>query len=116
LVLRRIIVTLVGITLIEMAQGRPPNLDINSIEKLPLLAARDPPTFKQPKKYSPEFNQFLAGLLIKDPANRPSAASLLGDPFMTSCPFGGEVLKELVVACMNVNIAKRVKVDEDTIV
>lgn len=66
-----------GITIVEMCQGRPPNTDINSIEKLPQLASRDPPTFKNPKMWSPAFNKFLATILVKDPVTRPSAMDLL---------------------------------------
>ena len=60
-----------------MVQGRPPNNDITSIDKLPLLLEREPPTFKDPKRYSPAFNDFLKRCLVKDPATRPSAVELL---------------------------------------
>jgi len=84
-----------GITIIEMSQGRPPNNDINSIEKLPQLAERDPPTFKEPKKYSTWFIDFLKRCLVKDPAQRPSAIELLLDVFMTTIP-GPEILKDVI--------------------
>jgi len=71
-----------GITIIEMVEGRPPNTDVNSIEKLPELANRDPPTFSNPRHWSNKFNYFLSSLLIKDYELRPSALELLEDEFM----------------------------------
>jgi len=72
-----------GITTIEMVEGRPPNTDINSIEKLPQLAERDPPKFKNEKLWSKQMIDFLAHCLIKDVEKRPSAIDLLGtDPFV----------------------------------
>lgn len=65
-----------GITLIEMAEGRPPNNDINSIEMLNDLPNRPPPTLKKPRMYSSEFNEFIAKCLVKDPKLRPPAADL----------------------------------------
>jgi len=71
-----------GITIIEMVEGRPPNTDINSIEKLPELANRDPPTFSNPSHWSSNFNNFLATCLVKDYELRPSAIELLTHEFM----------------------------------
>lgn len=61
-----------------MVEGRPPNTDINSIEKLPQLAERDPPKFKNEKLWSKQMIDFLAHCLIKDVEKRPSAIDLLG--------------------------------------
>jgi len=70
-----------GITLIELAEGRPPNTDIDCIEKLPLLAQRDPPIFKQPRLWSPTIKNFLATCLCKEKERRPSALALTRHPF-----------------------------------
>eukprot|EP01128_Nolandella_sp_AFSM9_P001544 TRINITY_DN1172_c0_g1_i1.p1 TRINITY_DN1172_c0_g1~~TRINITY_DN1172_c0_g1_i1.p1 ORF type:complete len:1022 (+),score=261.87 TRINITY_DN1172_c0_g1_i1:128-3193(+) len=89
-----------GITIIEMIQGRPPNNDINSIKKLPELAERPPPTFKDPRKYSTDFSQFLADCLVKKKATRPSALDLLTHKYMLNVP-GPEVLKEIIYEAMS---------------
>jgi serine/threonine protein kinase len=66
-----------GITIIEMCEGRPPNTDIRSIEMLPQLAERPPATFKNASSYSDNFNDFLAKCLVLDPEQRPTAMDLL---------------------------------------
>eukprot|EP01127_Copromyxa_protea_P010928 TRINITY_DN2712_c0_g7_i4.p2 TRINITY_DN2712_c0_g7~~TRINITY_DN2712_c0_g7_i4.p2 ORF type:complete len:476 (+),score=85.66 TRINITY_DN2712_c0_g7_i4:2635-4062(+) len=101
-----------GITIIEMCQGRPPNTDINSIAKLPELAAREPPTFRNPKLWSPLFSKFLASILIKNPVDRPNAMDLLLDPCMANVS-GPEILKDLLWECMQIQKSKRKKIESN---
>jgi len=68
-----------GITIIEMIELRPPNNVITTIEKLPLLAERPPPTFKPTTPVSQDFRRFLSTLFVKDPNLRPSASDVLTD-------------------------------------
>eukprot|EP01125_Pyxidicula_operculata_P005765 TRINITY_DN2012_c0_g1_i1.p1 TRINITY_DN2012_c0_g1~~TRINITY_DN2012_c0_g1_i1.p1 ORF type:complete len:948 (-),score=205.72 TRINITY_DN2012_c0_g1_i1:135-2978(-) len=96
-----------GITIIEMTQGRPPNTDINCIEKLPQLAEREPPKFPVPSKYSPGFNEFLSTCLTKDVSKRPSAIDLLTHPFMRDVP-GPDVLRELIYQCLSLQKRKKI--------
>lgn len=66
-----------GITLIELAEGRPPNNDIKSIEGLQKILERAPPSLKTPKAYSHSFVDFISKCLVKDPKERPDAIELL---------------------------------------
>ena len=66
-----------GITAIEIAETQPPLFEIASLRVIFLIPVRDPPTFKEPSKWSPEFNDFIANCLRKDPQKRPSATALL---------------------------------------
>ncbi len=40
-----------------------------------------PPTLAEKDKFSPDFSDFLARALVKDPAARPTAAELMQHPF-----------------------------------
>jgi len=71
-----------GITIIEMVELKPPNTDINSIEKLPELANRDAPTFTNPKKMSIAFRNILSCCLVKDKDQRPNPIDLLQHEFI----------------------------------
>ncbi|XP_034033895.1 LOW QUALITY PROTEIN: serine/threonine-protein kinase 10 [Thalassophryne amazonica] len=73
-----------GITLIELAQIEPPHHELNPMRVLLKIAKSDPPTLDQPKKWSPEFNDFLKRALDKNQETRPSAAQLLEHPFVRS--------------------------------
>jgi len=92
-----------GITAIELAEGKPPLFDIASLRVIFLIPARDPPVLKEATKWSPEFHKFLATCLQKDPDKRPSATDLLNDPFIQR---GLEkendptILRDLVIASL----------------
>jgi serine/threonine protein kinase len=66
-----------GITLIEMGEGRPPNNDVSSIEELIKLPNRPSPTLKKPSLWSIHCNNFLSKCLTKNSNERPNDVELL---------------------------------------
>lgn len=67
-----------GITAIEMAEGRPPNTDITSMKDLvQIMPTRWPPKLSNPKLWSISFADFLSKIFVKDPDVRPGAVDLL---------------------------------------
>lgn len=66
-----------GITLIELAEGLPPLGDVDPLRAIFLIPTKPKPTLRNPKKFSPEFNDFLSQCLKKNPKERPSAKKLL---------------------------------------
>lgn len=91
-----------GITLIELAEGSPPNQ--GAMGQVLLKIPRDPPpTLRQKDMWSPMMHKFLSRLLVKEPTMRPTAAQVLDDPFLSPERLGtadqlavviGEVLKK----------------------
>jgi len=71
-----------GITVIEMAEGKPPNTDINNLQKLLQLPLRPPPKLQQQHLWSLEMKGFLETCVMKEPEQRPSAIELLMHPFI----------------------------------
>lgn len=71
-----------GITAIDLAQAEPPRFEIPSSKVIWMIPQCPPPALKNPQKFSPEFNHFIAYTLVKDPEKRPSAAQLLEHPFL----------------------------------
>lgn len=57
------------------------------------IPSRPPPTVQDPTRFSPEFNDFIARCLVKDPSARPTAAELLTHPFLS---IGEATLYDLV--------------------
>jgi len=82
-----------GITTIEMADGLPPNHNMNPIRAMQMVPSRDPPTLQEPENWSYLFNDFIAKCLVKDPQERPDCLELLAHPFLESCQ-GNSALKE----------------------
>jgi len=72
-----------GITGIEMAEGKPPYSNIHPMRAIFMIPSRPPPKLTEPDKWSKELNDFTAQCLIKNPEQRPTAADLLKHPFIT---------------------------------
>ncbi len=67
-----------GVTAIELAEGRPPNNDITSMKDLvQIMPTRWPPKLANPKLWSVSFLDFLNKIFVKDPDARPSAIDLM---------------------------------------
>jgi len=98
-----------GITAIEMVEGDPPNTDIDSLEKLPLLAERPPPTFKNQRLWSAMFKDFLETMLVKDQNVRPGASDLEMHLFLQTVA-GKEVMNELLESVRDLLQSKRKKI------
>jgi len=87
-----------GITAIDMAEGLPPNHEMNPMRAMRLVPQRPPPTLTDPKKWSKDFNDFIALCLTKDPEKRPDCMELLSHPFIRSSR-GSGTLKDRINEC-----------------
>jgi serine/threonine protein kinase len=66
-----------GITCIEMAEGKPPHYNIHPMRVIFMIPTRPSPTLSESDKWSKEFREFLSIALDKNPERRPSARRLL---------------------------------------
>jgi serine/threonine protein kinase len=66
-----------GITCIQMAEGKPPYHDLHPMRAIFIIPSKPPPKLSNPPYFSPTFQDFVSKCLIKDPKNRPSASELL---------------------------------------
>lgn len=73
-----------GISLIEMAQGKPPHWEVHPMRVIFLIPTQPPPQLTEKEKWSAPFHDFLAKCLVKDPNQRASAKELLSHPFIKS--------------------------------
>eukprot|EP01126_Amoeba_proteus_P041450 TRINITY_DN4460_c0_g1_i4.p1 TRINITY_DN4460_c0_g1~~TRINITY_DN4460_c0_g1_i4.p1 ORF type:complete len:454 (-),score=122.63 TRINITY_DN4460_c0_g1_i4:53-1414(-) len=71
-----------GITCIEMAEGKPPYYNIHPMRVIFMIPTRPSPTLTSPSKWSQNFNDFVNTALTKNPKDRPSASQLLRHPFI----------------------------------
>ncbi|KAH7831074.1 putative STE20-like serine/threonine-protein kinase [Monocercomonoides exilis] len=86
-----------GITAIEMAEGRPPLAEVHAYRALFQIPVRPPPTLRQPEKWSDELNDFLTHCLQKDPNERWEARELMEHAFIVKYEdTTGEVLQPLL--------------------
>uniref|UniRef100_A0A183BQY2 non-specific serine/threonine protein kinase n=1 Tax=Globodera pallida TaxID=36090 RepID=A0A183BQY2_GLOPA len=75
-----------GITCIELAEMRPPLLDMNAYSAMYHIAQNDPPTLQfnsaEEAVWSESFRSFVDQCLRKDPAQRLSTSACLKHPFV----------------------------------
>jgi Protein kinase domain len=71
-----------GIVALELAQGDPPMLKEPAVKIMNNIVQAPPPCLTVKQKWSREFDHFITVVLIKDPANRPTAEQLLSHPFI----------------------------------
>lgn len=71
-----------GITALEMAEGKPPYGDIHPMRAIFMIPTKPPPSFREPDKWSAEFIDFVSVCLVKNPEERATATSLLNHVFI----------------------------------
>ncbi|KAK2093598.1 Serine/threonine-protein kinase 25 [Saguinus oedipus] len=80
-----------GITVIELAKGEPPNSDLHPMRVLFLIPKNSPATLAKNSpatlegQHSKPFKEFVEACLNKDPRFRPTAKELLKHKFITRC-------------------------------
>uniref|UniRef100_A0A8C6ADX7 non-specific serine/threonine protein kinase n=2 Tax=Odontoceti TaxID=9722 RepID=A0A8C6ADX7_MONMO len=105
-----------GITAIEMAEGKPPYADIHPMRAIFMIPTNPPPTFRKPELWSDSFMDFVKQCLIKSPEQRATATQLLQHPFVKSAK-GVSILRDLINEAMDVKLkrqeAQQREVDQD---
>ncbi|KAJ8669590.1 hypothetical protein QAD02_000849 [Eretmocerus hayati] len=71
-----------GITALEMAEGKPPYGDIHPMRAIFMIPTKPPPSFREPDQWSPEFIDFVSVCLVKNPEERATASELLNHEFI----------------------------------
>ncbi|KAL9701696.1 hypothetical protein quinque_005137 [Culex quinquefasciatus] len=72
-----------GITALEMAEGKPPYGDIHPMRAIFMIPTKPPPSFRDPDIWSPEFIDFVSLCLVKNPEERATATDLLTHEFIS---------------------------------
>ncbi|XP_063055640.1 serine/threonine-protein kinase 3-like [Engraulis encrasicolus] len=73
-----------GITAIEMSEGKPPYADIHPMRAIFMIPTNPPPCFRRPEAWSEDFTDFIRKCLEKSPEHRATATQLLQHPFIKS--------------------------------
>ncbi|XP_052217159.1 mitogen-activated protein kinase kinase kinase kinase 4-like isoform X4 [Dreissena polymorpha] len=83
-----------GISCIEMAEGKPPLCDMHPMRALFLIPRNPPPRLKS-SKWSSRFHNFVETCLLKDYTQRPNTEQLLKHPFIRDQPTERQVRIQL---------------------
>ncbi|KAI5725050.1 hypothetical protein M8J77_010336 [Diaphorina citri] len=71
-----------GITALEMAEGKPPYGDIHPMRAIFMIPTKPPPSFREPDVWTPEFIDFVSRCLVKNPEERATASEMLNHEFI----------------------------------
>ena len=75
-----------GITALEMAEGKPPYGDIHPMRAIFMIPTKPPPSFREPDRWSAEFIDFVQKCLVKNPEQRATSSELLQHDFIARAP------------------------------
>lgn len=100
-----------GITAIEMAEGKPPYADIHPMRAIFMIPTNPPPTFRNPDSWSPEFQKFVGQCLVKNPENRATATQLLQHPFI-KCAKPSSALRALITDAMEIKLKRQEEAEQ----
>ncbi|XP_012540143.1 neither inactivation nor afterpotential protein C isoform X2 [Monomorium pharaonis] len=82
----RVDVWAIGITAIELADGKAPFEDMHPTRALFQIVRNPPPTLYRPANWSKNFNDFISECLEKNPENRPYMMEIIEHPFLSELP------------------------------
>jgi hypothetical protein len=91
-----------GIMTIERAEGQPPFIEFPPLRALFLIATHGSPELEEPDLWSTELKDFIAMMVQQEPTLRPSAAELLGHPFLKMRCSTTDMIP-LIAACIEAN-------------
>ncbi|XP_045079040.1 serine/threonine-protein kinase 4-like [Coregonus clupeaformis] len=94
-----------GITAIEMAEGKPPYADIHPMRAIFMIPTNPPPTFRNPDLWSELFRDFVIQCLVKNPENRATATQLLQHRFIKAAK-PSSILRALITDAMEIKLKK----------
>lgn len=77
-----------GITALEMAEGKPPYGDIHPMRAIFMIPQKPPPSFRDPNRWTTEFIDFVSICLVKNPEERATAGELLQHVFISERKWG----------------------------
>ena len=95
-----------GITAIEIANGKPPYKNVSPEEFLEEAKSNRIPSLNEDNyKFSDEFKHFIKSCLIKDPKLRPSAKELLEKhkKFLDKAKDKGYIVEHVLKGCLNLH-------------
>jgi len=87
-----------GCVLLEMANVRPPYHEMASLKSMVMLATKGNPGFKDPKKWSSAFRDFVRQCFHKNQRTRAAVGDLLKHPFLDKACQAEDLVESLRVA------------------
>ncbi|XP_032808823.2 serine/threonine-protein kinase 3-like isoform X1 [Petromyzon marinus] len=103
-----------GITAIEMAEGKPPYADIHPMRAIFMIPTNPPPTFRQLELWTDEFVDFVRKCLVKNPEQRSTATQLLQHPFIVAAK-PVSILRELITEAMSMKSKRNEPLQADRV-
>lgn len=91
-----------GITVIEMAEGKPPYSDVHPMRVIFMIPSNPAPTLETPETWSDDLRDLIAQCLVKDPEQRLGAAALLQHHFLRNAVDPRAALTEAIEEALRI--------------
>ena len=102
-----------GITAIELAEGKPPYADIHPMRAIFMIPSKPPPSFRDLNKWSSDFIDFVNQCLVKNPQNRATATDLLEHSFIKNSKTSPQILRSVIDEANALQEARKAKKSEE---
>ncbi|XP_055545200.1 neither inactivation nor afterpotential protein C [Wyeomyia smithii] len=103
-----------GITAIELGDGKPPFADMHPTRTMFQIVRNPPPTLYRPANWTQNYNDFIAECLEKNADHRPFMMEIIEHPFFTQLPENDyhltQELKMLAASVMNSTVPPKEEV------
>ncbi|XP_053672779.1 neither inactivation nor afterpotential protein C [Anopheles nili] len=103
-----------GVTAIELGDGKPPFADIHATRAMFQIVRNPPPTLYRQSNWSQEYNDFISECLEKNPDHRPFIMEIIEHPFLTQVPENdyhlSQELKMLAESVHDIQLPKKEEV------
>ncbi|XP_021703004.1 neither inactivation nor afterpotential protein C [Aedes aegypti] len=100
-----------GITAIELGDGKPPFGDMHPTRTMFQIVRNPPPTLYRPANWTQNYNDFITECLEKNPDHRPFMMEIMEHPFLTELPENdyhlSQELKMLAASVSHLQIPKK---------
>lgn len=97
-----------GITALEMAEGKPPYGDIHPMRAIFMIPQKPPPSFREPDRWSTEFIDFVSLCLVKNPEERATASDLLEHEFIKNAK-PRTILSQMIAEACEIRDSQRTR-------
>ncbi|XP_023339413.1 serine/threonine-protein kinase 3 [Eurytemora carolleeae] len=101
-----------GITALEMAEGKPPYGDIHPMRAIFMIPSKPPPTFRDSDRWSPQFIDLVSRCLVKTPEKRATASELLHSDFIVNAK-SCQILHGIILEAAEIRDNQLDSLDED---
>ncbi|CAD7079978.1 unnamed protein product [Hermetia illucens] len=102
-----------GITAIELGDGKPPFHDMHPTRAMFQIVRNPPPTLTVISNWTQNYNDFISECLEKNPENRPFLMEIIEHPFLSELPENDFAMQTEIKAICEMSMSQQIERKEE---